>query len=474
MYDIIVKPYNMSKLLLEFPNRFGIAYEVKERFSFFADGYKWSPKYKQNIWDGKIYLFDIGKSLIQFGLVYDLIKWAKQMDYKIKLDETLYDVLSGGNVTYEKVYKFSTEFLKMPFEPYEYQIEAAVECINKGRLLLSSPTSSGKSYVIFLVLQWFKYVEKLERIVIIVPTVGLTTQMFNDFKEYSQNIEFNENEYLLIPNKQNIKRNDSLFTITTWQSLQNKSKGKGAAKTVQSSFFDDVDALVCDEVQNFKGETTGAMVQKSMNTPIKLGFSGTIANNKSDEMVLKGLFGNIFNTISIDDLDKKEIIAHAKIKCIECTYTKESINEMKQTASGKNVTYQEEIKYIITNKKRNQFISNLASAFKTNTLIIFNNLEQGELIKEELENSGKAGISIRNLHNVILASPTKSGIRILQTIGRVLRKNHNKDSANVIDIYDDLSNGNKTLNFALKHFLERYKIYNDNKFEVDVVQGPKI
>jgi superfamily II DNA or RNA helicase len=502
-YDVVARFYNHSYIHLSFPNRNGIAFEVDAKFSYFKDGYKYAPKFKAGIWDGKIHLFSVAKSLIDFGLIGDLARWCREMGYKIWIDSEIY---SGGNksVTPDIIEQFAIDVLKLPFEPFEHQINSAYEAIKSGRLLISSATSSGKSLIIHIVIQWYLRVENKKRIILVVPNIGLVTQMFGDFKDYSVNDSFSEEDYLLIPNKKGIKRSDAPVTITTWQSLQRinpknpKQQSFKSADSVPSEFFDDVDVLLMDEVQTAKGEVVGSIVKKTAFTPVKIGLSGTIANDYASEMFIKALFGRIYRGITSSELIELGLATQIKLTAIQITHSKN--NKLK---------YSEEIEYIRNLEVRNSYICKIAESFKEeNTLILFNNKDQGkkllewfntnsdrpvfyvtgEASSEErdavrefcVNNHGavilasfaifQAGVSIKSLKNVIFASPTKSAIRLLQSIGRVLRKHETKDFARVIDIYDDMSGGGAN-NHTLNHFLERYRIYGDAQFNCNVIQG---
>lgn len=504
--DIVVKPYDTSKLSLDFPNNWGISNEIYEHFSYFVPGYRFMPKFKCGMWDGKISLYDRGKCLLQFGLLKDLILFAKDRGYSIEVDPL---VAPHREVSLEQIEAFAMDVLKLPFEPYSYQIEAVQKSVSTGRKLTESPTGSGKSLIIHIIIQWLLRVEKLDRIVLVVPTLGLVTQMYNDFKDYSQNIEFNEDDFLLIPNKQNIKRNGARVTITTWQSLQSQlPKGKREptfkqAMSVPDDFFHDIDAILVDEVQGAKGSVLSAIVEKSNNTPIKLGFSGTLANNKVDLMVIKGLFGDIYKTLTTSELIDLGLAAELKITAIQMNHPKPK----------EKLSYAEEMKYLRTKEERIQYIVSVASALGNNTLILFNSIEHGNLLKMYADAIAKgkkiflitgtsspeereyvrtycldhddaiifatyplfqAGVNIPNLHNLVMAEPTKSGIRLFQSIGRVLRLHSSKSHARLLDFYDDLTGGDDkkgSRNYTLSHFIERYQMYMDASFDVNVIQG---
>jgi superfamily II DNA or RNA helicase len=215
--------------------------------------------------------------------------------------------------------------------------------------------------------------------------------------------------------------------------------------------------------------------------------------------VLEGLFGSVEKVISTKELIDKQQLSNFQIKCLVLKHTDEECLKLKDK------TYQEEIEYLITHETRNKFIKNLAVSLGKNTLILFQMVDKHgrvlyDMIKDtknignrkiffvyggtettdreeirkimEIENDAiivasfgtfSTGINIRNLHNIIFAMPTKSSIRTLQSIGRSLRQSDGKEIATLYDIADDLRY-KKHMNYTLKHFVERTKIYNNEKF----------
>ena len=214
-------------------------------------------------------------------------------------------------------------------------------------------------------------------------------------------------------------------------------------------------------------------------------------------MVLEGLFGPVYQSTSTSELIEKKQLADFKIKCLILKYPELICKESKKW------DYQTEIDYIVSSSKRNDFIKNLVLSLTGNTLILFQlverhgkklfqiiqehakdrhvffvfggtDVEVRESVRSITEKESNAiivasygvystGVNIRNLHNIIFASPSKSRIRNLQSIGRGLRLGENKEEAVLFDIVDDFRVG-KHANYTLKHFLERVKIYDDEKF----------
>ena len=230
----------------------------------------------------------------------------------------------------------------------------------------------------------------------------------------------------------------------------------------------------------------------------RFGFTGTLDGTQTHKWVLEGLFGPSYKVTKTDELMRQGHLSQLDIQCIV----------LKHTAT-RFETYQDEIQYLIEHEQRNNFIKNLALDLKGNSLILFSRVEahgavlydlintnkqndrkvffihggvgaeERELVREITEKEQNAiivasygtfstGINIKNLHNVIFASPSKSRIRNLQSIGRVLRKGANKVKAILYDIADDCSTKTKR-NYTLNHFIERIKIYNEENFNYEIV-----
>tara|TARA_B100000965_G_scaffold177913_1_gene148461 strand:- start:626 stop:1378 length:753 start_codon:yes stop_codon:yes gene_type:complete len=241
---------------------------------------------------------------------------------------------------------------------------------------------------------------------------------------------------------------------------------------------------------------------KLIDCKYRIGLTGTLDGAHTHKLVLEGLFGAVNKVTSTKKLIDKKQLSNLAVRCL---ILKHSEANAKMVASGK---YQDEIDHLVSSKPRNNFIKNLALKIKGNTLILFQlvekhgkglyeliknksgkdrevffvyggvDAEQREKVREIAEKSNNAiivasygtfstGINIRNLHNIIFASPSKSRIRNLQSIGRGLRLGDNKVNATLYDIADDLQYKSKE-NFTLKHFQERINIYTEEEFDYEI------
>ena len=469
--------------------------ELGEYFTFEVPGYKFMPQYRNRVWDGKIRLFSYATGKIYAGLYPYIQNWCKENDVHIvdgtKIKETKVDDSKLDNLI---------KALKLPHEVRDYQREAFRYSVEKNRCLLVSPTASGKSLIIYLMLI-FNLLRlkdtKQDKILVIVPTTSLVEQLFKDFKDYGYNSERNVHRIYQGHEKETNKR----VVISTWQSVYNLPK----------KWFSDFGMIIGDEAHLFKSVSLTKLMTKLEKTKYRVGLTGTLDGSKTHKLVLEGLFGAVNKVVSTSELIEKEQLADLKIMCL--------ILQHDQTARHflKDKTYQEEMDYLVSNEKRNKYIRNLATSLNGNTLCLFQyvekhgknlyetirdratdkqvfyvyggvDAEQREKIREITEKSDNAiivasygtfstGINIRNLHNIIFASPSKSRIRNLQSIGRGLRLKDNNSAATLYDIADDISYNGKE-NYTLQHFKERINIYNGEDFNyeihnVELVNGRK-
>ena len=357
-------------------------------------------------------------------------------------------------------------------------MDAVDHAITNEKCILLSPTASGKSLIIYYLIRYYKDLKSL----IVVPTTSLVEQLFKDFQDYGFDSETHCHRIYSGKDKVTDKR----IVITTWQSIYKMPK----------KFYEDYRVVIGDEAHGFKAKSLTDIMTNLTNCPIRIGTTGTLDGTKTHKYVLEGLFGPAYEVITTKKLMDDEHLAQLKIHCIVLNYPESVCKEMK------SATYQQEIDYLVSNQKRNSFITTMVSRLKGNTLILYQLVEKhGELLYQQLQELDKkvyfihggiktdvreairssvekdensiivasfgtysTGINIRNLHNVVFASPSKSRIRNLQSIGRGLRISDTKQKANLFDISDDLSYKSRN-NYTLNHMLERLKIYNEQKFD---------
>jgi superfamily II DNA or RNA helicase len=456
------------------------AQELHSYFSFMVPGYQFMPAYKNKLWDGRIKLFNLQNHTLFYGLLPYLQKFCDERKYKIQLDS---DVSLTENFSLIEAEKF-IENLNLPkqLEKRDYQVSSFVHAVRNKRVLLLSPTSSGKSFILYLILRYIQQDHK--KGLLIVPRTSLAEQMYSDFASYGYDSE----KYCHRQYAGKEKTTDKFLTITTWQSIYKNPP----------EYFEQFDFVLGDEAHEFKAKSLTTIMSSLINTNYRIGCTGTLDGTHTHKLVLEGLFGPVLTVTTTKELMDDKHVADFSIKCLILKYPEETCK------MARKWNYNEEIDYIVTNPYRNTFIKNLVLSLKGNSLVLFNLVEKHgrQLFRMIEEEKGKrkvffvyggtdvdvresiraitekendaiivasygtfsTGINIRNLHNVIFASPSKSRVRNLQSIGRGLRKGDNKTEAVLYDISDDFRTG-KFTNFTLKHFVERVNIYDSEKFK---------
>ena len=482
MVDIIIQKKNEVYLKLQAEPH--IFQELSEYFTFDVPGSKFMPQYRNKYWDGKIRLFSTHTGEIYVGLLDKIVSWAKKFDYSVEFKNNKFygtPLEENEMISFEGVKEYMNRISK--HKPRDYQIDAVYDALKYNRKLLISPTASGKSLMIYSIVRYFS--EKNNKILLVVPTTSLVEQMYKDFDDYGWDAEsFCHKIYS--GKEKNTNKN---VIITTWQSIYNLPR----------SFFDNFNVIIGDEAHLFKSKSLVSIMTKCDNAKYRFGFTGTLDGSQTHKWVLEGLFGPSYKVTQTKELIEKGHLSKLQIKILLLKHNEHKFNE-----------YEDEIQYLITHEKRNNFIKNLALDLKGNTLVLFNRVESHglplyELINNSANNDRKiffvhggvdvnerekvreitekennaiivasygtfsTGINIKNLHNVIFASPSKSRIRNLQSIGRILRKGDNKSEAILYDISDDCTYKSRK-NYTLNHLIERIKIYNEEKFNYEIIQ----
>jgi superfamily II DNA or RNA helicase len=479
MCDVKIEKVDNIYARIEAEN--SILQEMSDFFTFSTPGYQFSPAFKNRHWDGRIRLLNLKTSQIYLGLVSYVKQFCKQNNYSweyLDEDQNLYPIDT----------KNLASALSLPIEPRDYQYLASSYGLTKKRTVLVSPTASGKSLIIYMMIRHLLNTGK-KRGLLIVPTINLVTQMYSDFQNYSSNNGWDVEKHCQKIYGGESKIPDSDLVISTWQSIFEMPK----------KYFAQFDFIIGDEAHTFKAKSLTSIMTKLVNCDVRIGTTGTLDDSKVNKLVLEGLFGPVFKVISTKELIERKQLANFKIKCLILKYPEVVCKSIK------GFTYPDEMNFLVSHEGRNNFIRDLSVSLNGNSLILFTYVEKHgrvlfDLIQEKVDNSNRkvffvhggteaedresirqiteqesdaiivasygvfsTGVNIRNLHNIVFSSPTKSKIRSLQSIGRVLRLGENKETATLYDIADDLRYGPYT-NFTLKHYEERIRIYSEEKF----------
>lgn len=491
MESIIVSKKNSVYLKVDCGSK-AVSQELTDFFTFKVPGFQFMPAYRNRMWDGKIRLYNQHSQELYCGLIDYLKTFSSERGYWLGIPK---EVDNQPTIwTPEDVCAY-IDTLKVvaggkQIKPHPHQVDAIVHALNKERTLLLSPTGSGKSLIIYSLMRR-RLEEDDRKVLIIVPTTSLVAQMENDFCEYSsQDKSWNAQKNLHKIFAGQDKTTNKRVVITTWQSIYKQP----------IKWFQQFGSVFGDECHLYKAKSLTTIMSRLVDCNFRIGTTGTLDGMQTHRLIIEGLFGAVYKVTTTTELITQKLLSDFTIDCITLKYADEDCKSVKA------MRYQEEIDFLVAHPKRNTFLTNLSCKTKGNTLVLFQYVEKHgkplyEQIKKESTKYGKdvylvyggtdvdqrehirqiaetkdnaiivasygtfsTGVSIRRLHNIVFASPSKSRIRVLQSIGRQLRKSEHKDRAKLYDIADDLRWKSK-VNFTLNHFLERMKIYATEKFE---------
>ena len=461
-----------------------VHHELADYFSFELPDAKYLKRQaRYKYWDGMIHLYSPATGVMYNGLLKHVKDWCAERRYTISYNQSdWYGNLEVKNsfITPRGVAAFMNKVCKV--KPRDYQYFTVYKALKDNRGLFLSPTGSGKSLMIYSIVRY--YCASNKKTLIIVPTTSLVEQMVKDFSSYGWNAE----EYVHKIYGGKDRNTDKHIIISTWQSIYKFPK----------RYFDDIDCVIGDEAHLFQAKSLTGIMTKLHNAKFRYGFTGTLSGSKTHKWVLEGLFGPCSEVTKTDTLIKKGHLSKFRIKILLCEHTYKYFPD-----------YHSEMEYLVENEKRNNLIKNLVNDLEGNTLVLYNYVEKhGEPLYELINSSvGKTrkvfivhgstdvtdreevrsltesednaiiiasygtfstGINIKSLHNIIFASPSKSRIRNLQSIGRVLRKGEGKHIATLYDIADDISG--RRDNYTLKHLEERLRIYQEENFKYEIIK----
>ena len=462
------------------------AAELNDFFTFEVPGFKYMPTYRNKMWDGKIRLYNIVTGEVYMGLLPYIEEYLKNNGEYYELEKGLRSERSVARSVVQGFLRGIRPTLGgRRIKIRDYQIDAISHAIATNRSLLISPTASGKSLVIYCLVRYYQMMEL--KTLILVPTTSLVEQMYKDFEDYG----WSSGTYCQKIYQGHDRKVVKDVVISTWQSLHRMPR----------PYFRQFGAVFGDEAHLFKAKSLTGIMTKLDHCKYRFGLTGTLDGTQTHRLVLEGLFGKAKYVVTTKELIDNKTLADLQINCIVLNYPDEDRQIVKE------FDYGEELEYIVTKVERNIFLSNLVGHCTGNTLCLFQFVEKHgkplysiieekykdrkvffvyggvdtdtrEQIREIVENEDGAiivasygtfstGINIRNISNIVFASPSKSKIRVLQSLGRGLRLGHKSRSLKVFDISDDLSIDCK-LNFTLRHFKERINIYSEQKFDYKI------
>ena len=459
--------------------------ELADYFTFEVPGARFMPAYKNRVWDGKIRLFSEQTGKIYVGLLPYIKEFCSRNSIEYIIEKGIEnDKLLDSESIRGFINSLQAKSKGQKLEVRDYQTNAVFHALRKHRSLIVSPTASGKSLIIYSLVRYYNLLLKDKKILILVPTTSLVEQMYSDFIDYGWKDDYIHRIY-----SGHERATDKPVIVSTWQSLYK----------MPGSYFKDFGCVIGDEAHLFKAKSLTSILTKLVDCKYRFGLTGTLDGTQTHRLVLEGLFGSVNKITSTKELMDKKTLANLNIKCIILKHSQENGKELK------GASYAEEIDYLVHNNIRNNFICNLCDTLSGNTLVLFQLVEKHGMVlhsmmkdfdrkvffvyggtdtqtREDIRaitekeknaiiiasyGTFSTGINIKNLHNIVFSSPSKSRIRVLQSIGRGLRTSESKTKTTLYDISDDVSYGSWS-NFTLSHFYERINIYNEENFNYKI------
>ena len=460
---------------------------LKKDTSVFVPGAQYTPSFKNHLWDGKISYLDLKTGSLPAGLFRIVEKCCKDFEFPLETDEEVRKDLEKD--AFPEPEKFA-ETLGLPFPPRDYQLDQLKPIVENRRGEVSSPTGSGKSLVIYMFVRWA--LENVPgKIILIVPNVTLVEQMLSDFKSYGWADVDDFLEILYSGKKPTFKKR---ILLTTYQSIMRKT----------ADFYEDYTVLMNDEAHSVKSAQLMKIAKFCVNARYRVGFTGTIPTEPVDYNNVFGVLGQKIYELKSKNLIEAGVLSDIKVVNLFLDYPDRT------RILGSSRDYVNEVKMIEEMPERNQGFAFVLDRLPKgqNTLILVNHIKhlesvekwltetyfsrysvhviQGEtdpIIREGIRKSMEdekdvvllatygtmsTGVNIRRIHNIVFGASSKSHIRVLQSIGRGLRLHESKEKLVLWDVVDDLSRrsakGRTKLNYMMKHWAERYKLYQEQGF----------
>lgn len=475
--------------------------DLQDEFSFEVPGAKFDPRVKFGKWDGIKRLYNRKTKKMYVGLLYKLLSVCEKKQWSTHIDPDLMpssDSLDDEDLQ-QLIELFQPHSDGNPIDPFDYQREAVKYMLGMDRSTVLAATSAGKSLMLYLAVRIYQMLDECQdkTIFIVVPSASLVEQLYSDFEDYST---FKGSKWSVHNQCQKIsgkytKQIYNQIVITTWQSMVK----------LPHSIYEDMGAIFVDEVHTASAASLTSILERCTAVPYRHGLTGTLDGCDANELVIQGLLGPKKRIVS-----SREIIDQGRASDLEIRMTllqhpdskKQELAIEKANVPSKQ-RFQKEVDFVNEIDYRRDFIYDLIKMMPGNSLVLFDRVEgygkelyeafkdkhdntfliigdtdslEREDIRHSMEQHDDAvifasygcmqqGVSIKRLHNLFLISSSKSIIRILQSIGRMMRKHNSKDKARIFDIVDDLTFDGRE-NYMLKHAQERIQMYSNEQFDI--------
>jgi superfamily II DNA or RNA helicase len=467
-----------------------LLYEIDSAFAIYKDGYQFVPAYKNHTWDGKVHFFKVQSRRFPIGLTEELVKWCKTRNHTLSFEN--YDRQAVEWLSREKFEANCKQIMAgSKYQPRDYQLDAAFAALNGKRGILECCTSSGKSLMIYLILRNLMMERGYKKMLLIVPSIMLVTQMYKDFEDYGWS---DQDKWCELQDKDHIPTFEKTILITTWQSLMKQS----------ADYFEDVNAVIIDEAHGLRGVKVSTMVQFCVNADFKIGTTGTLPTSQVEKYDVKSVLGNTLFKVTSEELIERGFLTDIIVANLFLQYPIDFIKENQER------TYPEEVRLTEEYEDRMGILSKILKSVPVNhnMLILCNHVDHLEATIDYLKEHAKdrkvvkitgsvksaerefirisaeesegliivatygtmsTGVNIKKIHEIILFADSKSKIKVLQSIGRGLRKHPEKSKVIIYDIIDDMryksKRGKVHSNYLYDHWLERSKYYIEQKFK---------
>jgi len=472
--------------------------QLKTSLTKKIEGWRFHPLVKKKLWDGNISF--IKKNKIPSGLWKEVIDICKEYDLEFTLNgiTNIFDTEINVDSFNEWVEDF---FKNSDIKPRDYQIDAAFKILKYRRCLAELATSAGKTLISFLVIAYLMEVLGKKKILMIVPNVSLVVQASGDFEEYNKQRVSLKIQQIYAGVK---LRQSSNIVIGTYQSLVKNDE----------EYFKQFDAVFIDETHKAKATSIQTIMDKCWHCDYRFGLSGTIPKRGTvDRLSLMSALGPLVTQVKANYLQEEGHIAQCKVIQFHMDYAtieqKNAFADLSKNSYDRQRLFSLEQNFINQDEKRLNFICQIIKKSTNNSLVLFHKIDYGEKLYQKLKEvtdkkiyyvdggvspelreefksrmeknndviivasygTFSTGISIKNIHNVYFTESFKSEVIIRQSIGRGLRKHHEKEVVKIYDFIDDLRFKDESIdwtNYTFRHGIERRRIYKEENFPFEV------
>lgn len=450
-----------------------------DKLKFFLPYAYHVPAYKLGRWDGTVQFFSMGGSTY-INLLDEILPILESDGYEIDLDDRRQhvdfatepvDENTYTNLTWPKGHPVEGE----PIVLRDYQVDIINQFLDTPQCVQEIATGAGKTLITAALSE---RVEQYGRTVVIVPNKDLVRQTAEDYENMGLDVG------VYFGDK---KEMNKTHTICTWQSLNTMEKRfrDGLSEISLAEFLQGIVCVMVDEVHQAKADVLKKLLTGPFsNVPLRWGLTGTIPKEQHEFFGIRAGLGQVINKLSAHELQEEGVLAECNIDIVQ----------MQDTVDFPN--YQSELTYLVTDQKRLNYISGLIDAMSQNgnTLVLVDRIKCGEKLQELLPNAtfvkgamksadrkdtyteinestnmvviatygvAAVGINIPRIFNLVLIEPGKSFVRVIQSIGRGIRKAKDKDHIQIWDI-------TSSCKFSKRHLTQRKKFYREAHYPFSV------